>query len=120
MVIASKRTHTGPKLFPFNLTPAAMRAVHATGRYALNQGAPEALPRHLLLALLEEEEGRAAQLASQAGLVISELPNALGFADLCEASSLDESGLLLNSRLLDILSHAREIAADATGEQAIA
>ena len=49
------------------LTPAVDRAVEAARRQARARRAVEVLPIHLLMALLEEEEGRAFALAESAG-----------------------------------------------------
>ena len=51
-----------------DLTPAVSRALDSAQRYAQDDGASEIQPQHLLHALLEEEEGRAAVHAQQAGL----------------------------------------------------
>src|SRR4051794_27841497 len=53
---------------PAEMTPAVARAVEAARRHAMARGAAEAAPIHLLLALLEEEEGGAFALAAAAGL----------------------------------------------------
>jgi len=51
-----------------DLTPAVARALESAQRYAQDEGATEVQPQHLLHALLEEEEGRAADHARRAGL----------------------------------------------------
>src|SRR6516165_441321 len=51
-----------------DLTPAVARALESAQRYAQDDGASEIQPQHLLHALLEEEEGRAAVHAQRAGL----------------------------------------------------
>jgi thiamine-phosphate pyrophosphorylase len=51
-----------------DLTPAVARALDSAQRYAQEDGATEIQPQHLLHALLEEEEGRAAVHAQRAGL----------------------------------------------------
>jgi thiamine-phosphate pyrophosphorylase len=51
-----------------DLTPAVARALDSAQRYAQDEGATDVQPQHLLHALLEEEEGRAADHARRAGL----------------------------------------------------
>jgi thiamine-phosphate pyrophosphorylase len=51
-----------------NLTPAGTRAIEGAKRWAGRLGAAHVQPEHLLFALLEEDEGRAAQLLTGAGL----------------------------------------------------
>lgn len=51
-----------------NLTPAVARALEAAQAWAARLGGAEVLPEHLLHGLLDEAEGRAAQLLTQAGL----------------------------------------------------
>jgi thiamine-phosphate pyrophosphorylase len=51
-----------------NLTPAVARALEAAQSWAVRLGASEILPEHLLHGLLDEAEGRAAQLLTRAGL----------------------------------------------------
>jgi thiamine-phosphate pyrophosphorylase len=52
---------------PANLTPAAERALQSAQEIAASQGATEVQPPHLLLALLQEEEGRAGAALTRAG-----------------------------------------------------
>jgi thiamine-phosphate pyrophosphorylase len=54
-------------------TPAAARAAEAAQRYALQENAAEVVPSHLLLGLVEEEEGKAAQLLAAAGFPLARL-----------------------------------------------
>jgi thiamine-phosphate pyrophosphorylase len=49
-------------------TPAVARAVSAAQRFAQYDHSAEVLPAHLLLGLIEEEEGKAAELLNGAGL----------------------------------------------------
>src|SRR5207342_2858900 len=53
-------------MFP-ELTPAVDRALAAARELARAAGAPDVQPLHLLHALLDEEEGRAATLLRDAG-----------------------------------------------------
>lgn len=52
-------------------TPALIRALESAQRWAKSLGAEATLPLHLLLGLLEEEEGRVAALLGGAGLDLS-------------------------------------------------
>jgi thiamine-phosphate pyrophosphorylase len=54
-------------------TPAVARAVNAAQRFAIQANASEVVPMHLLLGLVEEEEGRAAQLLTTAGFPLHRL-----------------------------------------------
>src|SRR5262245_46874690 len=51
-----------------DMTPAVARDVHAARREAARQECHSTQPLHLLLGLLEEEEGRASELLTRAGL----------------------------------------------------
>ena len=51
-----------------NFTPAATRALEEARQVAARLGAARVQPEHLLRALLEEDEGRAAQLVARAGV----------------------------------------------------
>jgi thiamine-phosphate pyrophosphorylase len=55
---------------PVHLTPAADRALVAMSAWAERLGHDSTSAIHLLLALLDDEEGRAAQLVAQAGLEV--------------------------------------------------
>ncbi len=50
------------------MTPAAERALATAARWAAGLGETSLRPFHLLLALLDEEEGRAAELLRRAGM----------------------------------------------------
>jgi thiamine-phosphate pyrophosphorylase len=52
------------------LTPAVARALALAGQYALHADAAEVLPIHVLLGLLEEKEGKAALLLTDAGMAL--------------------------------------------------
>lgn len=56
-----------------DVTPATARALEAAARWARHESAPAVQPTHLLLGLLEEEEGRAAQLLREAGVALEQL-----------------------------------------------
>jgi thiamine-phosphate pyrophosphorylase len=103
-----------------NLTPAAARALESARRWALRHGSAAAQPVHLLLGLLEEEEGRPALLLSRAGTDLAAVRAALATFSVLrpEAESADLPPL---SAAADaILNRARRLAADLTGERLVA
>ncbi len=61
-------------------TPAAERALEGARDWARRQGSPAVEPLHILLALLQEEDGRAALLFTTAGLPPAEALARLGTA----------------------------------------
>jgi thiamine-phosphate pyrophosphorylase len=58
-------------------TPAVARAVNAAQRFALHDQSAQVLPAHLFLGLIEEEEGKAAELLIGAGLALRRLRRSL-------------------------------------------
>jgi thiamine-phosphate pyrophosphorylase len=105
-------------LIPTYCTPAAVRALEGAQQLASRDRAAEVQPLHLLLALLDEEEGRAAALFAAAGLSPAEARSALldGIA-LADASAATPP---LGALIEDIVSHAHELAADLSAERTIA
>jgi thiamine-phosphate pyrophosphorylase len=63
---------------PSELTPAVERALDAAQTWARRLGTVDVRPVHLLLGLLEEEEGRAALLLQEAGLAPAAARKAFG------------------------------------------
>lgn len=59
------------------LTPAAERALQASLTWASRLGAPEVEPVHVLLGLLEEEEGQPAVLLQKQGVILEDVRTAL-------------------------------------------
>jgi len=59
------------------MTPAVARALDSAQRCAVQLGAAEVLPLHLVAGLLEEEEGRAATLANDSGLDLTSFRRSL-------------------------------------------
>jgi thiamine-phosphate pyrophosphorylase len=104
------------------VTPAVDRAYEAARRWAALLGAAAVSPTHLLLGLLEEEEGRPALLFAEQGLSPATLRSALG----CPAESLPEAnpggagdGPEPASRS-PLIYAARELALELAGEGTVA
>jgi thiamine-phosphate pyrophosphorylase len=99
-----------------NLTPAAARALEAAQLLASRLGFPETLPVHLLHGLLEEEEGRAAVLLTQAGLAVGRVE-----LTLVERSTgvPGQPGVRpgLHFKTQEVFDYAREVAGDLSGER---
>jgi thiamine-phosphate pyrophosphorylase len=94
-----------------SLTPAVSRALEAARRYA--HAAPAVEPLHLLHGLLEEEDGRAATLAAEAGL-----DRARYLAERGEAAA-SAASVPLAAATEAILYRARELAVERTGEKTV-
>jgi thiamine-phosphate pyrophosphorylase len=102
-----------PMLPPF--TPAVGRAVELARCYARSRSSATVLPVHLLMALLEEEEGRAFLLASAAGL------SRQHFEEWCGSvkATSDDRDISLDERTQRLLRQARELAVELTGESTL-
>ncbi len=103
-------------------TPAVARALDVARLYAHGQGAAAVGPGHLLDALLEEEEGRAAQLAVAAGLAYEAYRSARGPRPSSLLSSSLEGqapALPMTELLRDALRLAGELAVEYTGERSL-
>jgi thiamine-phosphate pyrophosphorylase len=90
-------------------TPAVARAVHAAQRHAFHSNAAEVVPMHLLLGLVEEEEGKAAQLLTAAGLSLDHVRRPLPPGT---EASLPPLGVAARA----ILTHANSLARELEGE----
>src|SRR5947199_9943873 len=101
-----------------DLTPAVARALDSAQRYAMDEGATEIQPQHLLHALLEEEEGRAAVSAQRAGLDWSAYR-----APLVPGSSTNLGAVPprcpLHDRTQNALLHARRLARELLQENTV-
>jgi thiamine-phosphate pyrophosphorylase len=93
-------------------TPAVARAAQAAQRYALQSNAAEAGPFHLLLGLIEEEEGKAAQLLAAAGFALDRFRRPL-------PAPTDVPLPPLGADAKAILSHASFLARDLEGEPVV-
>jgi thiamine-phosphate pyrophosphorylase len=99
-------------------TPAVERALTAAAELARREGSAKAKPLHLLLGLLQEEEGRAAQLLGGAGLAPAEARRALteiGPSPLEAVEVPPES-----TSTQQVMAAARELAEELSGERTIA
>jgi thiamine-phosphate pyrophosphorylase len=83
-------------------------------------GAAEVQPRHLLLGLVDEEEGRAARLLLRAGLSPSALREVLAHETSAEAGLGAAALLPFAESIPAILHQARQVALDASGERTVA
>src|SRR4051812_32890862 len=92
----------------YDPTPALTFALGRAYGYARRDGAAAVGPRHLLLGLLGEEEGRPARLLAQAGVGRAGLRRALG---LDEGTSTEAEELPLEAATRSILARAAELAA---------
>jgi thiamine-phosphate pyrophosphorylase len=99
-----------------NLTPAVARALEVAQSLARNAGAGAVEPRHLLLALLHEEEGRAATALTRAGVYLS----AYAFTEPAPIGEKSVDTLPLGSLAYEVLTYAREVADELTGDRTIA
>ena len=100
------------------LTPAVERALEWAQRHAGYLGVTEVLPLSVLYALLAEEEGRAAALATAAGLESVAFRASLVVPDPLPAAPTPP--LPLHPRTLAAFLAARELARELSGESTVA
>jgi thiamine-phosphate pyrophosphorylase len=100
------------------LTPAVTRALEAAKAYARAAAADHVGPLHILLGLLEEEEGGACAFAVQAGLDLAAWRSA--FANRPTSDSAAQGQLPLDTAAADALEEARGLARQITGESTVA
>src|SRR3954470_3950830 len=100
---------------PVEMTPAVTRAVEAARRLAKARGAAEVAPVHLLLALLEEEDGGAFALASAAGLERWRYESWLG----TPSDQLPPAELPLAAPVNRLLRAARSVATELGGDSTV-
>src|SRR2546421_7278326 len=99
--------------------PAAERALEGARRRAHHGGSGAVEPRHLLLGLAEEEEGRAATLLTDAGLAPAALFRSLG-ADPTPAPPLPDAGVVpLGDAGEEALADARVLAAELSADRTV-
>src|SRR5262249_2470769 len=103
-----------------NLTPAAARALESAQRWAHCHGSAAVQPVHLLLGLLEEEEGRPVLLLSRAGAQLPAIRSALAVFSVGRPDAEANVSLPFSTAAAAILSHARTLAAELAGERAVA
>ncbi len=104
------------------LTPAVSRALAIAQRCANRFGAEEVEPRHLLLALLQEHEGRSATLLFSQGMDLDRLRQHLGAERLLENANdqITPEEPSPSYRLQHLLREARRIGLELTGESVVA
>jgi thiamine-phosphate pyrophosphorylase len=100
-----------------NITPAVRRALHAAQRWA---AASELQPIHLLLGLLEEEEGRAAELLTRAGVDIAAARVKLGEGQAAAGPAPVDLPLQLSPVLRAVWDRAWTLAAELAADRALA
>jgi thiamine-phosphate pyrophosphorylase len=105
---------------PADLTPAASRALNTAQRLANEQGMAFVQPVHLLWALLDEEEGRAATLLARGGLAPADAQQLVASAAGAGARPSENRSPDLSGQVRDVLDYARDVAADLSGERTIA
>jgi thiamine-phosphate pyrophosphorylase len=101
------------------MTPAVTRALAAAQRQSRAQGVANLEPCHLLLGLLEEEEGRAAVLLTRAGADAATVRRALDHRAE-DASPSPVAALPLGAKVEAALTEARTLAVNLTGERTVA
>ncbi len=84
---------------PMNSTPAVERALVAAGEWSIRLGHATINSLHLLLALLDDEEGRASELVSQAGLPIQLARERLAGVDPASAGNAPDA-ILASARIV--------------------
>lgn len=100
-----------------NVTPAAARALEAAQSWASRQRSGEVQPVHLLLGLLEEEEGRASVLLARAGLAPETVQRLFGTPDSAPPQT---DPLPLSPGASTVLDQARALASDLTADRSVA
>lgn len=100
-----------------DLTPAVARALQAAQHLALLQGAADVSAADLLAGLLEEEEGRAADLLSRARLDLAAYRRAS--ARPAGSPRPTETPLPLSPEARRVFDTARELAADLAAERTV-
>jgi thiamine-phosphate pyrophosphorylase len=101
-----------------NLTPAGARAIEAAKQWATRAGAAEVQPEHLLFALLEEDDGRAAQLLICAGLELAAFQQKHHPPAVESASS--QGPAKTSAAVERALERARNLARESSTDQSIA
>src|SRR5947209_1707489 len=97
------------------LTPAVTRALQSAQEWACLLGHPELRPAHVLLGLLQEEEGRPSLLLAGAGLERTRVHDLLA-AGRAVPPPLAEASLPQNSRVQAILRSALTLAREVFAE----
>lgn len=101
------------------LTPAAERALAAATSWAARVGSAEVQPSHVVLGLLDEEEGRAAQMLGAHGLAPERARHALAVAAAGTAATPDTAPALA-AATQRLLVQARALTADTSRDRTVA
>src|SRR6516164_7060230 len=102
-------------------TPAVSRALAIARQWAKRAGLDQPEPKHLLLALMQEEEGRAAVLVLEQGVALATARSALGEMEPVELNSpaiLEDRGRL-SLGFERVLANARALALDLAAETTV-
>jgi thiamine-phosphate pyrophosphorylase len=105
-----------------DLTPAAERALRSAKRWAEQLAVAQVAPRHLLLALLDEEEGRVAVLLQSQALDLRRVREALapGHAGPLAPMEPAPGNRTVEAALQPAVFAARQLALDVSGERTVA
>jgi thiamine-phosphate pyrophosphorylase len=104
---------------PYNFTAASLRALEAARGWAAHVGSLTVLPEHLLYGLLDEEDGRVAELLTSAGLDRAAFQHDLGL--LAGARPADSESVASLSQLLEtVLGRAHELAVELAPDRTVA
>jgi thiamine-phosphate pyrophosphorylase len=103
-----------------NLTPAVTRALESAQRWAGHQGTPDVRPEHLLLGLVEEEEGRATVLLAGAGLDPQAIRPLFTVPGVAQAPVVPGPSLPLSPVAEQSLAHAHGLARQASADRTLA
>jgi len=101
------------------LTPAVTRALENAQEWAFALGQSEVLPAHVLLGLLQEEEGRPALLLAGAGLERARVHDSLGANKVGPILPPPEAGLPHGLQIQSILYEAQVLAHEVFGEPTV-
>src|SRR5262245_9880394 len=96
-----------------NVTPAVARALEAAQQAAHRAGAPDVRPLDLLVGLLDEEDGRAAVLLANAGLLVA------AFRAPPDAAPAGARPLPLGSAAQQALARARQLAREFAADRTV-
>jgi thiamine-phosphate pyrophosphorylase len=103
-----------------NLTPAGTRALEGAKQWASRLGATQVEPEHLLFALLEEDEGRAAQLLTGAGLDLAAFQNKRHRPAGESAKGRPEKPVAPGAAVERVLERARDLALESSADRSVA
>ncbi len=105
---------------PVDQTSAVMLALERAGSWAQHLGAESVEPVHLLLGLLEEEEGRPALLLAGRGIDPAAVRNALGVSQAWGLRPQSSGLISLSEPTRQIMHHAGELGRVLSAEHTVA